>query len=230
VNHQAQGGDQPPVCASPNPVEAQMEAALAEHPDPKFWMKLVATVHEAHRIDGEDPENSAVPAELRSAQFLLHNLTALLLEQPYFQKRPELCSPLLRVSNALHDLGHGRAPPIFKPVQRKHHSPGQLSPEAIIKGHAARALSELIRGGMPKEDAAKKTAQALKGAAKKLRQKITPQTVENWRERFEQGPGPGSPDAALFAYNHKPGPPGDTPLDRGLNLLDELERYAAAML
>jgi hypothetical protein len=218
------------VTSAETAVNRLLLAAMNEHPDATFWMKLVGIMQEAYLIDQGDQRQDGASPELRSAQCLVHNIAKLLHEQTFFAKRPELCAPLLRVSNALFELNHGRVSPLFKPIQRKGHSPGQPNAHALLKGHAARALSELMASGMPIDDAATKIAMALKQASKKGLRPVTARTVINWRERFEQGPGPGAPQAALHVYSRNPGPPGGTPLERGLGLVEELKRYAALLV
>jgi hypothetical protein len=66
------------------------------------------------------------------------------------------------------DLANGKQPALFKPVRHVAGSPGKGCMHDHLKGVAARALSELIAGRVPKEIAAGRIAGALKGSRKDM--------------------------------------------------------------
>ena len=119
--------------------------------------------------------------------------------------------PLLQLQAAIVDLADGRVSPMFKPRERPNRHPGKRQTDAFLMAMAARAMSELMEGGASEAAAALKVARALGGKAS---------TIKNWRDRLNQGPGPGAPQAAVDHYRAPlPSWPGSTGTQRGERLL-----------
>jgi hypothetical protein len=203
-------------------LEAWLAEAQAEPPEPAFWMKLTYHLRHAAELDrqrGTSP--TQIPPETVAAQYFLHNLAKLLMEQPFFKRRPDLLAPLHRLSTAVSDLGDGTVSPMFRPVGRGRGHPGKGAQFDLMKGHAARAVTELNMGGMLLDEAAKVVAKALREGGNGRLNAVTPEVVINWREKIMLGRGPGATRAAIFAYK-KELPPfmGCTPAERGHNLVE----------
>jgi hypothetical protein len=202
-------------------LEAWLAEAQAEPPEPAFWMKLTYHLCHAAELDrqrGTSPKQ--IPPETVAAQYFLHNLAKLLMEQPFFKRRPDLLAPLHRLSTAVSDLGDGTVSPMFRPVGRGRGHPGKGAQFDLMK-HAARAVTELNMGGMLLDEAAKVVAKALREGGNGRLNAVTPEVVINWREKIMLGRGPGATRAAIFAYK-KVLPPfmGCTPAERGHNLVE----------
>jgi hypothetical protein len=212
-------------------LEAWTAEALAEPPDPQFWVDLTIILRWAAELDRRGVNDPKMPPGMTPCFFALHHLYGLLLKQLFLMRRGENCAPLMRLSSAIFDLSDGRVSPMFKPLSRKKGNPGLPSNFEIIKGTAARAMSELIEGGMPLPEAAQIVANALQDASRKVVGNITAQTVTNWRERLMQGEGPGASEFAVQAYRDSlPFEMGDTPLERGKNLVGQLRQRAAGLI
>lgn len=211
-------------------MESWMIEAFNDPPNPDFWLKLVAIMHEASEVARRQETKLGSPGGLLSIQSAIHDIAKLFSEQPYFMRRKELCAPLFRLSIALLDLNHGRVSWMFKPSRGKG-NPGQASNLAILKGIAARAMKELVDGGTTPEIAAKTVAEALRPASERGLGKVNADTVINWRERFNQGASPGAPPAALHAYMDAiPPHMGETAEERGKSLVAELRKLAAELI
>ena len=92
----------------------------------------------------------------------------------------------------------------------------------IYQAIGARALSELIEAGDDKQQSAKRIAAELN---KLDIGDVKAETVINWRERLEQGKGAGASLQAVIEYRELA--PGDTPKERGENLLKAIAQRAA---
>ena len=93
----------------------------------------------------------------------------------------------------------------------------------FYQGIAARALSEFMAAGENKDQAARGIATKLNNAGCDIGE-VTATTVINWRERLEQGQGPGASEHAVKQYRMPV--PGDTPKERGENLLKAIAHRA----
>jgi hypothetical protein len=195
--------------------------AAAEPPDHKSWADLIIQLRwNAERERIRPSPATDLPAGLDSSIFALRQLTMFIQRQPHFIRHPEDLKQIARLYEALLGLRRGHTSPMLK-VRRPKSRPENGVGYETVKGTAARAMSELVKGkAMRPNEAARVVARACGATAKK---------VERWREMMEQGPGPGAPEggAALFAYR-KPLPPnfGDTPSERGKKLLESLRAEA----
>lgn len=200
-----------------------------EQPDPRSWLELVTALREAAKIDGADGLDSG-PQGHAAAWRAMHDLCHFLLQQRVFQSDPSILAPITRLCAAMTDIRNGKASPMFKPAPLGHRPPNPSAFE-IIKGTAARAMTELMNAGMDKWDAAKEVAEACGN----LRDHgtITKEQVARWRDLLETGEGPGAPKdgPALFAYrNQLPPEFGDTPLRRGEGLVEALRGHSERLV
>jgi hypothetical protein len=209
-------------------IDAWRAEALRELPQPNDWADFIAMLRHSAELDRQGYAHPGMPENATGCVHALKAVISLLQRQPGLMRRGDLAL-LLRLHGALVDLAAGRASPIFKPVHRAAGAPGKGATFAHIQGLAARALAELVDGGMPVRDAAQRVARALKTGRKDMGD-VTPETIINWRERIEQGPGPGAPEDAIRSFL-EPLPPsmGDTPLKRGNNLVKVLKERSAML-
>lgn len=122
---------------------------------------------------------------------------------------------------AVSDLGDGTVSPMFKSVGRGRGNPGKGAQFDLMKGHAARAVTEFHMGGMLLDEAAKGVAKALREGGNGRLDFVTPEVVINWREKIMLGRGPGATRAAIFAYKKvMPAFMGRRPTERGHNLVE----------
>lgn len=210
-------------------MEKLIAEAHNERPDPRFWLELVVIMDIVADINRQEAADVSHPGQA-ATQYMIFNLAKLFAKQSYFLQRGEICAPMLKLSMALFDLNHGRVSPMLKPSARSNGNPGRTISFGIIKGTAARALTELLEGGTPAPEAAQMVAASLRAASKRGLGQVTAHTVANWRSRLEQGEGPGASKVELLAYQGTLSPHlGDTPKARGHNLLNELQNLAAEL-
>jgi hypothetical protein len=205
------------------------ERETIDPPDPRSWAALVLGLRQAAEIDRTESPDAKPPGH-RAAWLALHYLFSFLQEQRTIQNDPRVLAPIARLYNGMDDVHQGRKPPIFEGTP-PNHRPGDTTGFAVLKGNAARALSEFRLSGMPKEEAAKRVARACGVVPGHGR--VTSKNVSDWRIWLQRRPGrPGAPPkdgAALFAYQ-KPLPAymGSTPLERAESLITALRAEASA--
>ena len=159
----------------------------------------------------------------------LHRIVAILEEQTIFIRDPEALIALKRLQGAMFGLWKGEVHPMFRPPPTLGR-PKIGDTKSQMRGTAARAMSELMAGGMAKHDAALAVANALRGH--KRLGTVTANVVTRWRARIEEGEGaPGVTDATLTAYRQPiPADMGATPLERGRALIAELRAPTSRIL
>lgn len=192
-----------------------------ELPDSESWGQFVLDLLHAAEVEKQERPHTE-PAGFAAAWVALHAVNRFLLQQPTLRQHAQIFAPLANLENALIDIRRGKAPPMLKPMPPAHRPPN-LTDFEQTKGLAARAMSELMTGGVPRWDAARTVAKAigsLRGAGK-----VTAKTVDGWRHTLEGGAGPGAPQdgPALHAYRKElPKSFGDTPRQRGDGLVEML--------
>jgi hypothetical protein len=200
-----------------------------ELPDPKSWAQLVRGLGHAADIDRAEPRKTTQPG-LKAAWLAMSYLFDFLSEQPAFINDPSAIAPIARVYTGLRDLHRGHLGPMFQ-IPKKAGAQSDRMMLGIIKGVAARALSELISAGVPKDEAATKVA----GACGTLRElgRVSRNQVINWRARYQGKPGPGAQKDGpnRFAYDRKlPEDMGGTAAERADSLLRELRSLASNLV
>jgi hypothetical protein len=167
-----------------------------------------------------------LPNERETVELCLTAVLQFLRKQPWFMERGDI-APLLRLHAALCDLSIGKTSDLLKPAKKfKSGSPGDGITRKFIKAIAARALSEFIKAGEDINHSASRIARALKSGRRDMGH-VKAETVVNWRERFEQGEGAGAQEDAIEQYRMPA--PGDTPKERGENLLKALDQRGGAI-
>ena len=200
--------------------EAWVAEAIENPLPPASWVDLTIQLRALAQSSNPDETLLTAGALLR--------VVSVLEEQAIFIRHPEAIVALKRLSGALFDLRHGTVHPMFKPPTQGR--PPSGSAKSVTQGTAARAMSELMKGGMPQRDAAQAVAGALRGH--KGLGTVTAAKVTNWRARIEEGEGPGGVvNAALYAYRRPlPADMGATALERGKALLAELRNPATSLV
>jgi hypothetical protein len=219
----------------PDDMEARVTEALQMLPDPSFWVHLTDIMRHAAEIDRLGLNGNPKYNARLSSQVLLHNLADLLSKQHYFRRHQDYLGPLMRLSAAAWDLNHGHTHLVLK-AESSASNPGQPATHALIKGMAARAMDELIKGKVPRETAARTVLAALRAATAKgmtagtRRREITWRTVTGWRDELNKGSHES--ESAAFRLSYKAemdSSVSESPLDRGNALVAELRTLAASL-
>jgi hypothetical protein len=217
---------------APEP-EAAPAVIIIDMPDPQSWAELVMRLREAAEIDRRGMGNADLPTGLAGPLSAMHHLVVFLLKQRSFMApAADDLAPVIRLYTAMIDVLNGRPHPMFTPLTKSDGGrPGNAMAFEAIKGQAARALTEAMRAGVPKKEAAMKVARAcgvLPGYGL-----VTGRNVISWRDRLQGKPGPGAPKdgAARFAYwKPLPAEMGGTAQQRADNLIEDLRKYARTIL
>lgn len=212
----------PPRKNAPDP------SASVPLPDPSSWARLMEDLHRAAEIDQNEPADADMPGHAAS-WVALHHLYAFLLAQPAIATSPDILAPLARLTSAMVDLRHGRVSPMFKPKRGRGRPPNSSAFE-IVKGTAARAMSELMDSGMSKRDASEAVARTC--AKVRGNDAITATQVEGWRDTYEAGAGRGAPEdgPGLLAYKRAiPTEFGATSSERAQGLLEALRAAVGSL-
>jgi hypothetical protein len=183
--------------------------ALTARPKASEWADLVAMLRWAAEVRrrGEDADN--VPQGVTAARLALKAVIQFLQRECVLKHGASM--PLIELQAALTDLTNGRVSQMFKPVAKPSGNPGKSRSDAAFMGNSARAMSLLMEAGKSEKDAASRVGKVLG---------IEPSQVKNWRDRLNQGPGPGAPRAAIDHYKARlPTWPDSTPLQQGERLL-----------
>ena len=192
------------------------DAATAPLPTPQEWAELLTGLRWAAEVQHQGKDAPNMPAGATAAQIALSAVVAFLERDCVLRDGASM--PLIELQGALLDLSSGRVSPMFKPVSKPAHNPGKGRSEALRIGMTARAMSLLMDGGSTEDAAAQRVGRALG---------IKPTTVKNWRDRMEQGHGPGASREAVAHYAAPlPDWPGSTPTQQGEQLLDLLKARA----
>jgi hypothetical protein len=230
--------------------EAQWRAeARAHHPDPASWEEFYVGCRWAQEIDRRQAE---LDRRLKRAT---EDEVAMLEQQ---QIAPPECPPgLWAINYAMVALGHflfkqglanghpisrlivaighlagggSHVPAFLRPRDRGRGSPGKGDGVDFVKAIAARAYNELVNANFG-DKAGALVAAALRSASERGLGSVTAETVRNWRDRAEQGPGPGASDVMVQHYREPLDPClGATPQERGKALLRALEASAASLV
>ena len=198
--------------------------AIAHPPTMSSWIDLVVQLRNGADQDLAHLEDVDQPSGLVTSAHALHHLVQFLESQPLFAQDSSHLLPLKRLSSAVIDLMSGKVSGMFLP-QKRPGRPGNASAFEIVKALAARAMSELMAAGLPRQKAAQAVAERCKPTTWK--------TVAKWRENLMAGAGPGNPAGgpALFAFNRPlEAEMGATPRERAAHLLAELESVAHQLL
>jgi hypothetical protein len=174
--------------------------------------EMIAAISTAATREREKVSKGETPDESEAVQLCLWAVLQFLMKQPRLMERGDF-QPLLRLHGALCDLKAGKVPDLFKPEKKAGRPPVGVSRE-FYQSKGARILSELIEAGEDKHQSAKRIAAELN---KLDIGNVEAATVINWRERLEQGEGQGASKDAVLEYLEPV--PGDTPKERGENLL-----------
>jgi hypothetical protein len=207
-------------------VQKWQAEALANPPSPEDWADLVVAFRLASEVDKCDTPPGTPPG-IPAADLELQGVVRFIMNQRNMKLN---ANPLLRTLSALGDLSAGQVHPMLRPINRKRKNPGKGHVAAMLQGCAARAYSELVEGGVPRQQAARKVADALRPASKRGLGTVDAKTVINWQARLSQGPGPGAPDLAVQHYRAPVDGLSDTPLARGKALLAALRDRAAGLM
>jgi hypothetical protein len=192
-------------------------------PHPEDWADFAAMLRHAAELDRRGIEHPDLPEGLTGCQYALFAVINFLGNQPAIALRGDVAS-LARLHAAIVDLAAGRPSSLFKPKRRAPGSPGKGVTHALTQAYAARALSELIQGGVRIQEAAARIAKAV-AAGRKDMKRITAKTIINWREQLMRGPGRGAPTDACRIFNDPlPADYGTTPIERGNNLVKALKK------
>jgi hypothetical protein len=220
-------GNQPPI-EPPNPAEAR----FVPLPTPEDWVRFVLELRQLAEIDRREARDLNLPPGLGGVLLALDSIHTFLGSQKAFHDQADLAA-LQRLYCALLDLRRGRVSPMFKPVaqkggQSKGGNPGNGIEVDVVRGLAAKALSELILDGEPPEAAARKVASAcgtLHGYGK-----VTGRLVTGWRAKLQGKPGRGAPKdgAARFAYRAQLA--ANSNRERADKIIDELRRAVRTMV
>lgn len=199
-------------------IAAWRAEALRNPPDPMDVADLMVCLRWAAELDRQGVENPRLPAGMTAVERALNAVWVFLQKQPSLMRSGD-AAPLGRLHAAIVDLADGRPSPLFKPVNTKRGNPGRSINYEIIQAFAARALCELIEAGEDPGESAGRVAKAVRAGRRDM-PNVTHETVKNWRERLEQGPGPGASENAIFNYEQlKEDNLGDTPKQRGEALI-----------
>lgn len=199
---------------SADTISSWVAGAVSNPPNLESWVDLIVQIRNGNDREINNLSNSSQEIELSASVNAIHHIVSFLQAQSEFSDDKSALVPLMRLYMALQDLQRGIVSPMFKPQGKR----GNSAVYEIEKGYAERALSELLASGMSAEEASRKVASACGNFQKKGR--IEAKTVRNWRERLEQGPGPGVSDASVLAYKRDlPIEFGKTPKERGEEML-----------
>jgi hypothetical protein len=209
--------------------EGKIAMSAIDLPDPRSWAELVMGLRHAAEIDRTESADAKPHGHL-AAWLAVHHIFSFLQQQRVIQNDPQVLAPVARLYNAMDDVYHGRKPAMFEGTP-PNHRPSDATGFALLKGNAARALSEFRLSGMPKEEAAKRVARACGVVPGHGR--VTSKNVSDWRAWLQRRPGPsGTPPKdgpALFAYQKPlPASMGSTPLERAESLIKALRAGAGA--
>lgn len=203
--------------------------AMANPPSLEDWVNLVVKLRRAAELDKCWYMLPDTPPGLIPAEYALRAVMDFLINQRDLKELGT--GPLARLLADIGDLlFDGHIAPMLRPSNRRRGNPGKGEGAAMVQGKAAQAFTELVEGGMPRIEAAKEVAAALRDASKRGLGKVTAQTVINWQARLSQGPGPGAPELAVQAYRDPVADLGDNPLERGKILVAALRERAAAFV
>jgi hypothetical protein len=214
------------------PVDAEDSVAAVEPPSLLDWQTLVTGLRRLAEIDRTEVSNPNLPSGFGGALSALDGILGFLRRQRAFMQDPRDLAAITRVYAAMIDVLQGRPSPMFTPVPKPEGgNPGKGVVFEVVKGQAARALSESILAGVPKGEAARKVARAcgvLPGHGE-----VTGQHVISWRDRLQRRPGPGAPKdgAARLAYwGPLPLEMGSTPQQRADSLIEDLKKFAGPVV
>ena len=182
--------------------------ALQHRPDPRAWANLIARLrlndHRDQRRrqrlkESESNVDQARQENLRYVAGAFTNIFEYLLEHEIFREA-ETQRALAMLAMALMDVSHGRRADLFE-VPKAPGRPSMQTVETQVMGLTAKAMTELMRSGVARDDAAQQAARAAKAGRCAGHGKIDAAMVKGWRDRLEQGPAPGTPNWALARYN-----------------------------
>lgn len=211
-----------------SPWEQWRREASDSPPNIDDFAEMMADIRLHAALDRTEFSKLEPPDELCAALACLQAVLSFLQKQPGLMERKDL-APLLRLNGALNDLAGGKPSNLLKPARKpggKGGNTGDNITYKFIKAIAARTLSELITAGEDINQSAGRIARALKAGRRDMGH-VNAATVVNWRERFEQGPGAGAQADAMEQYRMPT--PGDTPKERGENLLKALAQRGGAI-
>ena len=208
----------------PLPDEATRTAlraqAKGEAPSSDDWAHLYVALVWAADLERRGARNPELPAGATAPEQALRAVNSFLARSPMLVHLGAL-APLFRLHSGIIDLADGRVPSIFKPVNKRGGSPGARVPPVVV-GLAARAMEELIEAGNARIHAARQVARTLQLAGYR---KVTPETIANWRDGCNEGPGGRVADDAVKCFRDPlPAEMGDTPVQRATALLKHLKR------
>ena len=198
------------------------EEALHSLPSAESWMKLMLDLRGCAGWYRHEEKNSPQENKLQYPNYAFQKIINFLSQQPHFLEKPNDLEPLMLLHAALVDLSRGRVAPLLAPP-KKAGNPGEGMAYEISKALAARAMSELMEGGVSTKEAARRVVSKLGNFYGKGR--VPASRLTNWRARLEQGPGDGlaSDGPALFAYRQKlPLDYGNTPIERAMRIIEDL--------
>lgn len=183
--------------------------------------EMIAVISAAATRERDKVSKGETPSEREAVELCLRAVLQFLMKQPLLMERGDF-QPLLRLHGALGELVDGKQPDLLKPTKnRTGGRPGVGRARGFYQSKGARTLSELIEAGEDKHQSAKRIAAELN----KLNiGNVEAATIINWRERLEQGEGPGASKDVVREYREPV--PGDTPKERGENLLKAFAQRA----
>jgi hypothetical protein len=190
----------------------RMQEVCQSPPELVDVAEMIAVISAAATRERDKVSKGETPDEREAIELCLQAVLQFLMKQPRLMERGDF-QPLLRLNGALCDLKAGKAPNLFK-LEKKAGRPRVGVSREFYQSKGARTLSELIEAGEDKHQSAKRIAAELN---KLDIGNVEDETVINWRERLEQGEGQGASADAVREYLEPV--PGDTPKERGENLL-----------
>jgi hypothetical protein len=193
--------------------------AMTARPKVSDWADLVAGLRWAADTAGWGEEEAPnFPPGSIAPRLALKAIISFLCKQDCVRNHGAVL-PLVQLAGGLVDLGDGIANPIFKPAAWKPDQRRKGRTDMMTMGLAARAVTELMDGGVPLRDATRSVANALRSGKVQGSRKVNAETVKNWRARIEEGGGSAPQDAIDHYKGPLPDEFGHTPKQRGENLL-----------
>lgn len=205
----------------PPPGQVGLLSRLPPIPAP-VWAKLYAGLLDAVHYEKQGLEYPDAPAGFMATEAALQAVIGFLQSFDGLMQESAVI-PLLRLSEALHELEDGKKPALLAP-RPKGGRPGTDRRQAAVIGFAARAMTELMLAGQNARAASDKVCAVIKAGKVAGWQDIKRRTVQDWRARCMEGePNPLRPAISHEAWRHysEPLPPdmGDTPAERAEKLL-----------